>query len=337
MSSDDTSTHQVEDHNDSQHEGQANSGFHGGNAPNFELRCLIENSAVGGLIGRSGSNVKRVREESGAFVSILATDNRQVTERILTIKGSIDSIAKAVLIISQLLIDGGSDVSRSADTTALKVLVHKSAVGAVIGKAGAVIKETQNETGARIQVSNEPIGQSTDKTVTVSGTPQQLHDAVARIAQQLKESPLKPGTRSINFVPGTGNSSAPASHTNAGYNAGGRGGYNNTRAPAAPVAGEQTQKIAIPTLCAGCVIGRGGSVIRDLRAQSGTAISIQDPDPQSPNERVVTLTGTREGIQTAVYLIRQLVEQYQPDQQQQQRQHNRQNNAQPQQEQEYEN
>merc|ERR1719397_66238 len=75
-----------------------------------------------------------------------------------------------------------------------------------------------------------------------------------------------------------------------------------------------TQKIAIPTVCAGCVIGKGGSVIRDLRAQAQCNISIADPEQNSPNERVVTLTGTSQGIQTAIYLIRQLVEQYQPQQ-----------------------
>lgn len=53
-------------------------------------------------------------------------------------------------------------------------------------------------------------------------------------------------------------------------------------------------------------------MIRDLRAQSQCNISIADPEQTSPNERVVTLTGTSQGIQTAIYLIRQLVEQYQP-------------------------
>lgn len=53
-------------------------------------------------------------------------------------------------------------------------------------------------------------------------------------------------------------------------------------------------------------------MIRDLRAQSGTNISISDADATNPNERVVTLTGTPTGIQTAIFLIRQLVEQYNP-------------------------
>jgi len=69
------------------------------------------------------------------------------------------------------------------------------------------------------------------------------------------------------------------------------------------------KKIAIPTVCAGAVIGKGGTIINDIKGQSGCQIRIADPDPASPNERVVTVTGSPQGIQTAVYLIRQRVEQ----------------------------
>lgn len=74
---------------------------------------------------------------------------------------------------------------------------------------------------------------------------------------------------------------------------------------------QSVQKIAIPTVCAGCVIGRNGAVIRELRLQSCAQISIADP-AEEPQERVVTITGTHQSIQTAVYLIRQLVEQFNP-------------------------
>jgi len=72
------------------------------------------------------------------------------------------------------------------------------------------------------------------------------------------------------------------------------------------------QKIAIPSVCAGCVIGKGGQIIRDLRTQSNCLINVEKPDPAVPNERVVTIKGTNHAIQTAVYLIRQCVEQYKP-------------------------
>jgi len=217
-----------------------------------------------------------------------------------------------------------------SDSTAIRFLVHRSAVGAVIGKAGAVIKETQSDSGARVQVSNEPLPQSTEKTVTITGTPQQIEHAALRILTQLRDNPVRSGTKVFPYVPGQPLYAQPPSYGAL---------HDQSRLPAPPHYGQpvlypsavqhpaptyiapvaasssqppSTQKIAIPTVCAGCVIGKGGSVIRDLRAQSGTNISIADPDPNAHTERVVTISGTPQGIQTAVYLIRQLVEQYQP-------------------------
>ena len=308
----------------------------------IEFRFLIDNSSVGGLIGKGGANVKRVREESGAFVSILKSDARSVQERIMLIKGTVEQIGKAALLIAELLIEAAASkegrgvagaavtttASVPADQAQLRLLVHKLAVGAVIGKAGAVIKETQQETGARVQVSNEPLPNSSEKTITITGIPTAVQDAITRVVTQLKDNPLKPGTRVYEYNP---------NHPYGGGGGGGQGGHyggspqsyaashpppqplslGSATSAASPSTGTpSTQKIAIPTVCAGCVIGKNGSVIRDLRAQSGTNISISDPEPNAPNERVVTLTGSAQGIQTAVYLIRQLVEQYQPQGQQ---------------------
>ena len=128
---------------------------------------------------------------------------------------------------------------------------------------------------------------------------------------QLAESPLRSGTKTVHFVPG------PSFYD---YPADGQQGqqqqmppqHAQQNVPAGAAGPISIQKIAIPTICAGCVIGRGGTIIRDLRSQSGTNISIADPDPVTPDERVVTITGTPVGIQTAVYLIRQCVESYVP-------------------------
>jgi hypothetical protein len=154
-----------------------------------------------------------------------------------------------------------------------------------------------------ILVSNEPLPGSTEKTVTLSGAPSAVYKAFGRVAQQLYDNPLKSNIRSIPYTPGHHGSRHSAHPTSFVP-------YPNALNGA--VGPTSTQKIAIPTVCAGCIIGKGGSVIRDLRAQSGTNISISVPDPLTPSERVVTLTGSPQGIHTAVCLIRQLVEQYQP-------------------------
>lgn len=286
-----------------------------------EVRVLIDNNQVGGIIGKGGANVKRVREEAGVFLSILKAEFRAVQERIMVMKGTITQIAKALFLISELLIEGSGKDKSSGDGIAIRLLVHRSSVGAVIGKAGATIKETQSDTHVRVQVSNEPLPNSTEKTVTITGSPSAIQQATTRILTQLKENPLRQGTKIYAYVPGQ-----PMYPTQPAYGLpymqqpqlgllqqpfptyGGMGGQSQSSMPTS------TQKIAIPTVCAGCIIGKGGSVIRDLRAQSQCNISIADPEQNSPNERVVTLTGTSQGIQTAIYLIRQLVEQYQPQQ-----------------------
>lgn len=302
-----------------------------------ELRILIDNNQVGGIIGKAGSNVTQVREEAGIFLSILKAENN-VTERVMVLKGQYEQLVKGIHMIANLLIEADAKFKDTANMqegqTKLRLLVHRHAVGAVIGKGGAVIKETQQETGARVQVSNDPLPQSTEKTVTISGTPMAIHQATMRVLGQLRENPLRSGTKSYPYVPGVASfmaqspfgvpqqsyaqfnpyglqqQQAPGLPFGADFGGGGGGGGGGGMANAAAHA--NTQKIAIPTICAGCVIGKGGAVIRDLRAQSGTNISIADAEPTNPNERVVTLTGTPQGIQTAIFLIRQLVEQYQP-------------------------
>lgn len=290
-----------------------------------ELRILIDNNQVGGIIGKGGVNVTSVREQSGVFLSILKADN--VAERVMVLKGQYEQLIKAISLIAGLLIEADAKFNKETPNmeqgeTKLKLLVHKHAVGAVIGKGGAVIKETQTTTGARVQVSNDPLPQSTEKTVTISGNPMAIHEATMKVLQQLRENPLRPGTKSYPYVPGAqfANQSAfgMAQQTYAqqfnpyGLQQPAPFGDFGMGAAGGVAQPTNTQKIAIPTICAGCVIGKGGAVIRDLRAQSGTNISIADADGTNPNERVVTLTGTPQGIQTAIFLIRQLVEQYQP-------------------------
>lgn len=310
------------------------------------VRFLIENAQVGAIIGKGGSNVSRIREETGVFLSILKTDIKQVSERIMMMKGDSATIALAVSAVAQNLRDSHTIRNNTADSssdvgsTNIRMLVHRAACGAIIGKGGATIKETQQECGVRIQISNEPLPNSTDKAVTISGTPSQLQAAMERILDQLRENPLRPGTKEYQYVPGTplltamNMSALAAALPNVGAYGGLPGAVHPLYAsqlsavaghplfahnPAAGLglAGQlsgptTTQKIAIPTVTAGCVIGKMGTTIRDIRLQSATSISIADPDPNTPGERIVTLTGSQQAIQTAIYLIRNLVEQYEP-------------------------
>jgi predicted RNA-binding protein YlqC (UPF0109 family) len=336
-------------------------------ADSTEVRLLIENSHVGAIIGKGGINSKRIREENNVFLSIMKSEFRNVQERVMLVKGELVSVGKAISMVLSFIVDASAQKSGidQDGTSTVKLLVHRSAVGAIIGKQGATIKQTQADTGCRIQISQEPLPNSTDKTVTISGPKASVDEALLTVLQQLKDNPLRPGVREFQYQPssqmgGMGMGSMAMGGLGglanvlggSGYGPGGMGmglgggmgnlpnqggsqfggqGMGNmygqqqqnqlgssSQYGAMPVGmggaggATSTQKIAIPTVTAGCVIGKMGSTIKDIRMQSGTSISIADPDASAPAERVVTISGNTQGIQAAIYLIRQLVEHYQP-------------------------
>lgn len=63
-----------------------------------------------------------------------------------------------------------------------------------------------------------------------------------------------------------------------------------------------TQQIFIPNDMVGAIIGKGGQKINEIRHLSGSVIKINEPQDNS-NERLVTITGTQECNQMALYML----------------------------------
>ena len=63
-----------------------------------------------------------------------------------------------------------------------------------------------------------------------------------------------------------------------------------------------TQQIFIPNDMVGAFIGKGGAKINEIRQLSGSVIKINEPQDNS-NERLVTITGTQECNQMALYML----------------------------------
>ena len=99
-------------------------------------------------------------------------------------------------------------------------------------------------------------------------------------------------------------------------------GYSNPYAPPHPHAAPhvqnppqqlQTQQIYIPNDLVGCIIGKGGSKINEIRHMSASQIKIMEPGASAPgmngapggseNERLVIITGQPQNIQMAVQLL----------------------------------
>uniref|UniRef100_A0A7N8WVW9 Poly(rC) binding protein 3 n=1 Tax=Mastacembelus armatus TaxID=205130 RepID=A0A7N8WVW9_9TELE len=149
-----------------------------------------------GKVSRKGETVKKMREESGARINI---SEGNCPERIVTITGPTDTIFKAFAMIAyKFEEDINSSMSNSPATSkppvTLRLVVPASQCGSLIGKGGSKIKEMRESTGAQVQVAGDMLPNSTERAVTISGTPEAIIQCVKQICVVMLESPPKGAT-----------------------------------------------------------------------------------------------------------------------------------------------
>ncbi|NXL87347.1 PCBP3 protein, partial [Alectura lathami] len=330
----------------------------GGLNVTLTIRLLMHGKEVGSIIGKKGETVKKMREESGARINI---SEGNCPERIVTITGPTDAIFKAFAMIAyKFEEDITNSMSNSTATSkppvTLRLVVPASQCGSLIGKGGSKIKEIRESTGAQVQVAGDMLPNSTERAVTISGTPDAIIQCVKQICVVMLESPPKgatipyrpkPASTPVIFAGGQaytiqgqyaiphpdqltklhqlamqqtpftplgqttpafpGLSQPTPSYGSPSCICGDCMGKDlvcqNKRSPgldASPPA--STHELTIPNDLIGCIIGRQGTKINEIRQMSGAQIKIANATEGS-SERQITITGTPANISLAQYLI----------------------------------
>nr|XP_043878931.1 poly(rC)-binding protein 2 isoform X7 [Solea senegalensis] len=282
----------------------------GGLNVTLTIRLLMHGKEVGSIIGKKGESVKKMREESGARINI---SEGNCPERIITLAGPTTAIFKAFsMIIEKLEEDISSSMTNSTATSkppvTLRIVVPASQCGSLIGKGGCKIKEIRESTGAQVQVAGDMLPNSTERAITIAGTPQSIIECVKQICVVMLESPPKgvtipyrpkPSGSPVIFAGGQltklhqlamQQSPFPIAPSNQGF--------TGIDASAQPSSHEMT----IPNDLIGCIIGRQGAKINEIRQMSGAQIKIANPVDGS-TDRQVTITGSPASISLAEYLI----------------------------------
>lgn len=189
-------------------------------------------------------------------------------------------------------------------------------MGTVIGRNGLKIKAIQDVSGARMIASKEMLPQSTERIVEVQGSPESISRAIEEIAKCLLED-WERGAGTVPFHPGVGEERLGSRRSANGY-AGGlstrRSAGDVTRrgssppsphspSTAQPPANLRTQNILIPADMVGCIIGRNGSKITEIRRLSGSKISIAKAPHDNSGERMFTIIGTPAANEKALFLL----------------------------------
>nr|KYP70132.1 KH domain-containing protein At4g18375 family [Cajanus cajan] len=293
------------------------------------LRLLVLTTQVGCLLGKGGSVIKRMAAESGAQIRILPKDKlpacATASDETVQITGGVEVVRKALQSVSQQLLEnpprdhesmsanftgpsthsfgqfpshnrsfpaGPHDISSFHSAPPLITKFHEAAihgrtrpvqemltfrllcpadrVGNIIGKGGAIIRSVQQETASEIKVVEGP-PDSEDCVVVISG-PAHPDDRVSPV----QEAVFRVQTRIAKAIPD---------------------GKEHTILARFLVSSNQI----------GCLLGKGGSIITEMRKKSGAHIRIlgKDKVPKcaSEDEEVIQVNGEIEAVHDALLQI----------------------------------
>ncbi|XP_023094379.2 poly(rC)-binding protein 3 isoform X10 [Prionailurus viverrinus] len=297
----------------------------GGLNVTLTIRLLMHGKEVGSIIGKKGETVKKMREESGARINI---SEGNCPERIVTITGPTDAIFKAFAMIAykfeeDIINSMSNSPATSKPPVTLRLVVPASQCGSLIGKGGSKIKEIRESTGAQVQVAGDMLPNSTERAVTISGTPDAIIQCVKQICVVMLESPPKgatipyrpkPASTPVIFAGGQaytiqGQYAIPHPDLTKLHQLAMQQtpfpplGQTNPAFPGLDVSPPaSTHELTIPNDLIGCIIGRQGTKINEIRQMSGAQIKIANATEGS-SERQITITGTPANISLAQYLI----------------------------------
>lgn len=278
-------------------------------------RLLADKSVVGSVIGKGGKVIEKIRKDSGCRIRILVQDKLPScalpTDEMVEIEGGILAIKKALLAVARCLqdcpyahkgkivvgrphdaapwetthnghmdfpsISSDGDTGPSMDSRAsqleivFRMLFSNDRLGSLIGKSGSIIQAIQNESGATVSIG-APVSDCDERLITIT-------------AMETLESQNSPAQKAVILV------------FNRSVDAGIQSSMSTT----------VSARILISPNQMGCLLGKGGSIIADMRKVTGAVIKIvgenQVPKCGLETDQVVLMTGEFVNVRDALYSV----------------------------------
>ena len=318
-----------------------------GRQTDFPLRVLVASDMVGAIIGRQGSTIRQITQQSRARVDVHRKDNVGSLEKAITIYGNPENCTMACKRILEVMQqeanntkkglvgtenDDESSLTKSSicSEISLKILAHNNLIGRIIGKSGNTIKRIMQDTDTKITVSsiNDINSFNLERIITVKGTIENMSRGENQISSKLRQSyendlqALAP--QSIMF-PGLHPMAMMSTSSGNGMGfPGGRAqstGSGGVYPPSSyppmyqPTGGQlpgaadvqETTYLYIPNNAVGAIIGTKGSHIRNIIRFSGANVKIAPLEADKPTEQQTERKVTMVGTPEAQWKAQYLV------------------------------
>jgi len=282
----------------------------------FPLRVLVSSDMVGAIIGRGGSTIRNITQQSRARVDVHSyrkMEHSPTLEKAITVYGQPENCSAACRRILEVMEEEAKNVGKPTEIS-LKILAHNNLIGRIIGKQGGTIKKIMEDTNTRITVSsvNDVNCFNPERVITIKGEIPDISRAESEVSTKLRaayESDLAVMTPHSLMFPGlppaammstAGISSAPGPSNTAftgqrgagpGQSPGGVGGAVGGPGAFMPGPGarpgmspggqsQESTYLYIPNTAVGAIIGTKGSHIRNIIKFSGSSVKIASQEEE---------------------------------------------------------
>lgn len=246
---------------------QFNEGGGGGSRAPITLRLIVPASQCGSLIGKGGSKIKEIRDVTGANIQVASEMLPNSTERAVTISGTCDAITQCIYHICC-------------------VMLESPPKGATIP-----YRPKPNVAG--------PVILAGGQAYTIQGN----YAVPAQDMGGLAKSPLA-GLAALGLgglaPTNTGGLNPAALAALAGSQL-----RTSNQSRNQPATNQQSHEMTVPNELIGCIIGKGGTKIAEIRQISGAMIRISNCEEREggSTDRTITISGNPDSVALAQYLI----------------------------------
>ncbi|KAL2898605.1 hypothetical protein RDABS01_040387, partial [Bienertia sinuspersici] len=289
-------------------------------------RYLCPATKIGSIIGRGGEIVKQLRVDTKSKIRIGETVPG-CEERVVTIYSASDETNSSDEMDTQVCPSqdalfrvhdrviaedsGPDDEPEGNQHVTARLLVPSDQIGCIIGKGGQIVQTIRSDTGAQIRILKDDhlpaCALSTDELLQISGEASVVRKALFQIASRLHDNPSRsqhllasavpltvyPSAGSLIGAPGGAPIFAPVVGSYGGYK-GERGDWPRSGSTYSSSREDLSMKdfsirFVCPTANIGGVIGKGGTIINQIRQETRAGIKV-DSSSTEGDDCLITIS-----------------------------------------------